>query len=397
MEMEDLSFNDILSEEEVENMFSDDGVVDNNDNGEDKNNDNKSNTSPNNTPEDKEDKENKDDKTTEVDVDNLFTDPESVGSGKNKKEEKEDTLSDKGNTSPNIFSSIAKAFKEEGIFPDLEDSEYEKVNNAAAFRDLVDQQIKAGLDERQKRIDEALNNNVEISEIKKYENALSYLESIDNKQLSDESEKGENLRKQLIYQDFINRGYSKERATREVQKSINASSDIEDAKEALNSNKEFFKENYDNLIKEAKEEKEAALKLQQEQANKLKDSILNSEKFFGDVVVDKNTRKKAFEAITQPVYKDSEGNYLTALQKYEAENKVEFLKNVSLLFTLTNGFKDINTLIKSKVNKEVKQGLKNLEQTLNNTSRNSDGSLRFVTNENDDDQSYFGNGLRLDI
>ena len=58
--------------------------------------------------------------------------------------------------------------------------------------------------------------------------------------LSDESEKGEKLRKDLIYQDFLNRGYSKERATKEVQKSLNAGTDIEDARESLKSNKEFF-------------------------------------------------------------------------------------------------------------------------------------------------------------
>ena len=60
--------------------------------------------------------------------------------------------------------------------------------------------------------------------------------------MNSENNEGENLRKQLIYQDFINRGYSKERATREVQKSFNSGSDIDDAKEALLSNKQYFDE-----------------------------------------------------------------------------------------------------------------------------------------------------------
>ena len=34
----------------------------------------------------------------------------------------------------------------------------------------------------------------------------------------------------IIFQDFLNRGYSKERAAREVQKSFNAGTDIDDAK-----------------------------------------------------------------------------------------------------------------------------------------------------------------------
>ena len=40
-----------------------------------------------------------------------------------------------------------------------------------------------------------------------------------------------------------------------------------------------------------------------------------------------------------------------------------------------------------------KSGIATLENTLNNSSRNSDGSLRFVTSrKSDDDDSYFGKG-----
>ena len=56
----------------------------------------------------------------------------------------------------------------------------------------------------------------------------------------------------MIFQDFINRGYSKERASREVKKSLDSGTDIEDANEALKSNKEFFKDKYNELINDAK-------------------------------------------------------------------------------------------------------------------------------------------------
>ena len=71
--------------------------------------------------------------------------------------------------------------------------------------------------------------------------------------MNSENNEGENLRKQLIYQDYINRGFSKERATREVKRSFDSGSDLEDAKEALESNINFFKNKYEDLIKEAKE------------------------------------------------------------------------------------------------------------------------------------------------
>lgn len=386
---EELSLDNILGAEEIENLFVEDGET--------------QDTPPaNGEPPKKEEEPSKDkEETTEVvDVDNLFTDtPESVGSGKENTEEKEDTTPKGDGTSPkNFYSSIAKALKEEGIFPDLDDEGLSKVKDPEDFRDLIDQQIKAGLDERQKRIDEALNAGVEPTEIRKYENTINFLGSIKEENISDEGDKGEKLRKDLIYQDFINRGYSKERAAREVQKSFNAGTDIDDAKEALKSNIDFFRDKYDELVNDAKSEAEEEEKERKEQAEKLKTSILNDKDVFGDLSVDKSTRQKIYDNIAKPVYRDPEtGEYFTAIQKYEMENRTDFLKNIGLLFTLTDGFKNLDGLVKGKVKKEVKKGLRELEHTLNNTARTSDGNLKFVSGVDEDPESFIGKGWNLDV
>lgn len=386
---EELSLDNILGAEEIDNLFVEDEDT--------------QDTPPVNgdPPKKEEEPSNDKEETTEVvDVDNLFTDtPESVGSGKENTEGKEDTTPKGNGTSPkNFYSSIAKALKEEGIFPDLEDESLTKVKDPEDFRDLIDQQIKAGLDERQKRIDEALNAGVEPTEIRKYENTINFLDSIKEENISDESDKGEKLRKDLIYQDFINRGYSKERAAKEVQKSFNAGTDIDDAKEALKSNIDFFKDKYDELVNDAKSEAEQEEKERKEQAEKLKSSILNDKDVFGDLSVDKSTRQRIYDNIAKPVYKDPEtGEYFTAIQKYEMENRTDFLKNIGLLFTLTDGFKNLDGLVKGKVKKEVKKGLRELEHTLNNTARTSDGNLKFVSGVDEDPESFIGKGWNLDV
>lgn len=386
---EELSLDNILGAEEIENLFVEDE-------------DTQDTPPANGEPPKKEEEPDKDkEETTEVvDVDNLFTDtPESVGSGKENTEEKEDTTPKGDGTSPkNFYSSIAKALKEEGIFPDLDDEGLSKVKDPEDLRDLIDQQIKAGLDERQKRIDEALNAGVEPTEIRKYENTINFLDSIKEDNISDEGDKGEKLRKDLIYQDFINRGYSKERAAREVQKSFNAGTDIDDAKEALKSNIDFFKDKYDELVNEAKSEAEQKEKERKEQDEKLKSSILNDKDVFGDLSIDKSTRQKIYDNIAKPVYKDPEtGEYFTAIQKYEMENRTDFLKNIGLLFTLTDGFKNLDGLVKGKVKKEVRKGLRELEHTLNNTARTSDGNLKFVSGVDEDPESFIGKGWNLDV
>ena len=377
--MDELSMDNILTGDEIDNLFLDD-------------------VSQGNPPEKKDDETpDKDEKdiTTEVNPDELFGEPESVGSGDNN-EGTEDTDSKKDGTSPKFFSSIAKAFAEEGIFPDLDDDAIERVNSPEDFRELIEQRIKSELDERQKRIDEALNYGVEPSVIKQYENTIAYLDSIDARKISDEGEQGETLRRNLIMQDLMNRGYSQERAAKAAEKSFRNGDDIEDAKEALAGNREYFKGQYDKLVKDAKQEQDAQAKAQKEQAEQLKNSILSDKKFFGELEVDKATRKKIFENIAKPTYKDEEtGMYLTPIQKYELENKTEFMKYLGLIFTLTDGFKNLDTLVKGKVRKEVKKGFRELENTLNNTTRNSDGSLRFVSGV--DPESFIGKGWNLDI
>ena len=388
---EELSLDNILGSDEIENLFSEEEEIQEVPQNNDKDN-----------PE--ENKNDKDNETTEViDVDNLFTDlPESVGSGKeNNTGDKEDIHSEKDkDASPNkhFYSSVAKALKEEGIFQTLEDNEVEEISSAEDFAEAVNKQIHSMLDDRQKRIDEALNSGVSISDIQRYEKALEFFNSLQENDIIDESDKGEKLRKQLIYTDFINRGYSTERAQREVQKSFSSGTDIEDAKEALASNKEFFQSEYDNIIREAKEEEQKEVEKRKKQAEDLRRSILEDNKIFGDLQVDKVTRRKIYDNISKPVYKDPEtGELFTAIQRYEMENRTEFLKNIGLLFTLTDGFKNLDNLVKNKVRKEVKKGLRELEHTLNNTSRTSDGNLKFVSGVEDDPESFIGKGWEIDV
>ena len=46
---------------------------------------------------------------------------------------------------------------------------------------------------------------------------------------------------------------------------------------------------------------------------------------------------------------------------------------------------------------EVKKGLRELEHTLNNTARTSDGNLKFVSGVDEDPESFIGKGWNLDV
>lgn len=358
-----LSAENLLSESEIENLFQEET---DSEEKEEKNIENEVADEP-------------DFSTIEEEVESQ----ESVGDEKKEDITSEETPSTEGNeTASSIYSSIAKALQDEGVLLDVDEEKLNEVQTADDFRSLIEQQIKSGLDERQKRIDDALEAGVEPSEIKNYEGSINYLRSIKDEDITDESENGENLRKRLIYQDYINNGFSNERALREVKKSIDSGNDVEDAKEALKSNLQHFEESYKALIDEAKKEKAEFEQQRKKQFEELKSSILDNETFFNDIKVDRNVRQKAYDNLVKPVYKDNEGNALTAIQKYEREHKADFLKNLALVFTMTDGFKNLDGIVKDKVQKEKKKGFAELERVINSTSRNPDGSLRFSTGVN---------------
>jgi len=323
---------------------------------------------------------------TKVNPDELFDGQESVGKGD--KQEKGDTKSDDVGTSSKFYSSIAKAFAEEGIFPDLDDKTLESIKTPEDLKEIVQKAIDSRFDEETKKIKDALEGGVEPQDIKKYEGTLKYLGSIKETDITDESDKGETLRRQLIYQDFINRGFSQERAQREVKRSFDSGSDVDDAKEALQSNKDFFKDQYDDILKEAQQEREKYQREQKKNAEKLRETILNDENAFGGFKVSAEDRKKAYDNLTKPVYKDPDsGQQLTALQKYERDHREDFLKNVAVIYTLTDGFKTLEKLVGAKANEVKKKGLRELEHAINNTSRTTDGSLNF--------SSGVGDGFKL--
>lgn len=365
--MDELSLDNILTEDQINGLFSEESTQEYNDI--------KDNPEENN----KETKE----ETTEVDVEDLFTKPESVGSEETI-EEKEDTDLNESNSSPNFYSSIANALVKDGIFQNLDEKKVSEIKNAEDFAEIISDQIKNQLDERQKRIDEALNIGIEPTEIQKYENYMNILDGITEDKLTSEDEAGETLRKNIIFQDYVNRGISKERALKYIERSFKAGTDIEDAKEALQSNKEFFKEQYDNLIDEAKKQDQEEKEKQRKQAEAFKTSILEEKKAFGEIELDNLTRQRVYDSVMKPIYTDPEtGEKYTAIQKYEMENKTDFLKNVGLLYVLTDGFTKIDKLVQSKVKKEMKKGIRELEHTINNTSRDSRGNLSFISGVSD--------------
>lgn len=324
--------------------------------------------------------------TTDIDPDNIFTEEESLENVG--KEEVEESHQNSGSISsesesPSNISSILTALKEDGILPDVDVKLIKSAKTPEDFASVIDAQVNARLEYTQKRIKEALDVGVQPDEILQYEQTIGYLNTISEESILEETEEADVIRKNLIYQDYLNRGLSPERAKREIEKSIAAGTEIEDAKAALEGNKEFFTKQYETTLA-ARKENDMKIKEEQKKAKEEFTKLVNdtAEPFEG-LILDPKTRRDILNNATKLVEKDAKGNYSTPLQKYIKENPNEAQYYMSMFYTLTDGFKNLDKLVKGKVTKSTNKTVSNIERVLNTSSNFSDsGNSLFPKDEN---------------
>lgn len=313
--------------------------------------------------------------------------PESVGDEEDN-ETKEDPATDADSSSPNDFySSIAEALVEDGVLSNLDKDKAKNIKDADSFREAIAEQIRSGLSEQQKRIDDAMNAGIEPNQIKEYEALIAHLNGITEADIVDESDKGKDLRLRLISQDLKNRGFSEEKIRRALKNSFEQNTDIDDAKDALEANREFFKSQYQDLIDEAKEKREQAIKADKEAAENFKKMIFDSNEVFDGIKLTDSQKREVYDVVTKPNVTTKGGMQTTELKRYMDEHREDYLKNIGIIYVLTKKFTDWSALSKPAVNKARKSGVEALEKVINSTSRRNDGSINFTSSG--DPESYF--------
>lgn len=315
----------------------------------------------------------------------------------NQKDNKAENADKDKNVGNSPLSSLANALVEEGVLTSLKEDELKTLKSAEDFKELFEKEINARLDEKTKRIEEALSVGIQPDEIKKNEQVVTYLNNLTEDIISKESEGATQLRTNLIVQDYMNKGFSQERAIKEANKSVSAGTDIEDAIEALESNKEYFNKQYSDLINNAKKAEEEVKQKFIKRDTDVKENILSNEKIFADMNINQDLRKKALDNIQKPVYTDENGNKFSAIQKYERENPVDFLSKVALLYTITDGFTNIEKIAGNVKSKVKSKAFKELEESLSDPNYGLNGSLTFVNNLGGDDNENDKGNFILDI
>lgn len=299
----------------------------------------------------------------------IVLDDDSEGVGNEDGQEGEEGSSDGADgNSPTQFTSIANALKEDGILNLLDETDLKNIKDADDLAAAFQKQIEGMLSDQQKRVKEALDVGIPKDQVSEYEQVINYIHSIKEDAVEAETPEAEQLRSQILMQDYLNMGFSQERATREVQKSFNAGTDVDDAKSALESLNKHYDKQYKDAVKSAADAQKEKVKAEKEQSKKIEKLFLETEEPVKGFKLSEVERKKILKQYSTFVDKDENGVPLNAIQKYAKENPVDYQYALHTLFYLTDGFKSLDKVVNKEVQKKTRSALNQLEKQLNNPS-----------------------------
>ena len=309
----------------------------------------------------------------------------------NKEVEENPEVNQEQGSPNNISSSIAEALVDEGVLQTLSKERLAEIKDAesliAAYREDMDNQVESRLDDITKRVHHALTYGVEPTKIQQYEQWIKTLDSVTEDILEGEEEQNENYRKNLIYRNYIAKGFDEEEALEMTNRSIESGKDVDDAKKALSSLRKYYQKAYNDEINEAKRDYEKHVASQKKQLEDLKTSILeDKENFYEQFEIGKTARQKILDVVAKPSVTDGDKK-ITPLQKFIKDDPNKANKIIGTLYVLTDGFTKFDGIYKGAVKKEVRKSVENLERVLKQ-SQPADGSMKYMSGVTDNTDDF---------
>lgn len=283
-----------------------------------------------------------------------------------------------------VYANLAKACFEDGIFGN--GAAAGSVKDAEGFRQLMNDEINARLDYAHRRVLAAIGAGVPQDDIQNMEAIMSDLHHYDEINLADESDEGLNNRKEIIYRAAIFNGKDDARARKEVEKSIKAGTDIEDAREGLASMHQYVNKGYEKMVDQNRQRQEAAMRQREEDSRAMANDIMSTDGFTG--ALSPQMRRRIVNNCMVPSETLPDGRQVTPLQAFFLSNPYA-TRIVGELYTLTDGFRNPSAITDAKVRKGVSRGLASMERKLQGGGTAPSGSLRYAGGNGDPDNGRY--------
>lgn len=302
--------------------------------------------------------------------------------------------SEEGGNSPDFYNSIAASLNSDGVLQ-LSEEDLKNIKSAEDLSSAFKKHIESQLSETNKRVLEALDLGVPKEELSQVEKTLSWLAGVTDDIISAETDEANVIRQNLIYQDLLNSGVSEDKARKLVKHALDEGTDIEEALKALENNKKYYLGKRNEIVEKKKQEIEANKEADIKRQEKIKTLFLEKEEPVKGIKLTKTQRENLYNQATKVVGKNKNGKFVTALEKYAENNPEEYQYNLNVLYYLTNGFKDLTTVISKEVSAQTKSKLRDLEKALKTPSGQS--SLDNIKFGNDTDPDAIDDGFSIDL
>ena len=278
-------------------------------------------------------------------------------------EDVEDEGGDGGESSSNLYSSLAAFVHEQGLLPSL-DIDLKEIISADDFASVFNKELDIQAELR-------LNNYLENLDLNKIGVAKQEIKDLNTLNV-DILKNDIDLAKRIIYDDYLNQGLDEKKANRMLNRLIDLGEDaiLEDAEESLESLKEFKAREIERETQSYKERLEADKIEQAKLDEQMKKTIYESKDLISGLKPNKALQDKVYKSINDIVGKSPDGTFENKFMKERRENPLEFEIRMYHFYELTNGFKDL-----SKISTNAKSSaVKDLEKIARQTKLKDNGT-----------------------
>jgi len=254
-----------------------------------------------------------------------------------------DSSSPKLNDTEQLYSNLATEFKTKGVLPGLEDTK--SIKSLADLQNAMKVEIESRFDSRTKAINDAINAGLPANEIAEQMETIEKLEKIDDAYIT--KEENVEFRRTAIIQDFISKGYQKERAETMAQRSIDAGTDVDDARFALTSIIATEKKSLEDTIATAKA-------LETKNVTDVKDYIAKNKEIIPGIPLTQAQGDELYKNITTDL-----GNKENAFMQAQKKDPVGSRVKLEAIFFLTKGLTDFSVFNNAKES-DISENIENL-------------------------------------
>lgn len=323
------------------------------------------------TPQEDDTSKENDNDNVDITLENNNDQVENDSSEEVDEEDVDDEGGDEGESSSNLYSSLAAFVHEQGLLPSL-NIDTKKIKTADDFASAFNKELEIQAELK-------LNNyldNLDLDKIGSVKREINDLNTVSSDSLREDID----LAKRIILEDYLNQGLDEKKANRMLNRLTDLGEDaiLEDAQDSLESLKEFKNRQIEKETESYKQRLEQDKVEQAKLDEQMKKTIYESKDLITGLKPNKTLQDKVYNSINTIIGKSPTGEFENKFMKERRENPLDFEIRMYHFYELTNGFKDL-----SKISSTAKSSaVKDLEQIARKTNFKDNGVPLWAQDDN---------------